>query len=359
MPMKPIIADTRIRRVLASLLFCAMLVVEVAYVGAILRPSRAGAVGGAPWESFRVLEADSTDVIVLGSSHAFAAVDPAVVWRQRGIPSFVLGGPAQMLQVTEYYLREALRTQKPKVVALEMASSSYSPRTFSPSFQAMNVGLMPWSSNKLAASWFATPTDMRFNILVDVWAYHGRWSELSKADFKLKRKNAQATYLKGFNPTMRAKAVPSQPYVRPASDYPIAETGVAYNQDVLRRIARLCAENDVELLLFLTPTGPPESYTFYLNRAAGELASDFGNVRVLDLSAPGAIPGLSYTTDFYDGGHLNWRGAEKTSRVLADYLAAAYGLQDRSADPAYRSWDADASERDAFIVKRGGVLTVE
>lgn len=357
--MKPIIRDTRLRRLLASLLFCAMLIGEVAYAGAVLRPSRAGAVGGAAWESFLALEENSTDVVVFGASHAFAGIDPAVVWRERGIPSFVHGGPAQMLQVTEYYMRETLRTQRPRVFALEVVSASYSTRTFSPAFHAMNVGLMPWSQNKLAASWFATPADMRINVLVDVWSYHGRWSDLTAADFDLERKRNQAAYLKGFNPTTREEAVPSEPFVRPESDYPIAEAGLDYNREVLRRIAQLCADNDIELLLFLTPTGPPESHSFYLEGAAEEIARDFSNVRVLDLSVPGAVPGLSYETDFRDGGHLNWRGAQKASRAFADYLAATYGLPDRGDDPAYSSWDTDAAGRDDYIESRGGDVTSE
>ena len=357
--MRRLLKNSSARRLAASVLFCAMLLAEIVYAGAVLRPERSGAVGGAAWQSYFALEKNTADVLVFGSSHAFAGIDPAVVWRQRGIPAFVLGGPAQMLQVTEYYMREALRTQKPRVFALEMSSSSYSTRTFSPSFHATNVGLMPWSGNKLAASWFATPADMRLNILVDAWTYHGRWSEVTKADFDLEAKNMQATYLKGFNPNTASRVVPSQPYVRPRSDYPVADAGVAYNKETLRRIARLCAQNDIELLLFLTPTAPPQNTTYYMERAAEALAAEFDNVRVLDLSRRGAVPGLLYRSDFMDGGHLNWRGAEKASRVLADYLSATYELPDRREDPAYASWDEDAARRDEFIVKRGGVLTTE
>lgn len=353
--MRPLIRNQTIRRLLASIIFTAMLLAEVVYAGAVLKPVRTGAVGGAAWQSFFALEDNSVDVLVFGSSHAFSGIDPAVIWRERGIPSFILGGPAQMLQVTEYYMRESLRTQKPKVIAVEMASSSYSPRTFSPSFHAINIGLMPFSPNKLAASWFATPADMRVNILLDAWAYHGRWSEITKADFDLEGKIAEATYLKGFVPTMTSKAVSSTPYVRPQSDYPIANAGVAYNRQALRRIAKLLAQNDIELLLFLTPTGPPQNTSYYMDRAAKDLeAQGLDNIRVLDMSASGAVPGLSYKKDFRDGGHLNWRGAQKASATLADYLAETYGLPDRTGEAEYRSWDAAAAERDDYIKRKGG-----
>jgi len=351
--------STRLRRIMGSILFCVMIVAEFTYAGMVLRPSGSGAVGGAAWIAFEELEPDTADVVFFGSSHAFTAVDPAVLWRQRGIPAFVHAGPTQMLEVTEYYMRETLKTQRPRVIALEMASSSYSTRTFRPNFHAMNVGLMPWSENKLAASWFATPPDMRVNILLDVWAYHGRWSELTSADFALGDKDDQATYLMGFNPNTRTEVVESATYIRPESDYPIANAGIAHNRETLRRIAQLCEDNDIELLLFLAPTGPPESLTYYMMSAAEDLQQRYRNVAVLDLSSPGAVPDLSYETDFRDGGHLNWRGAEKVSRVLADFMTDTYDLSDRRSSAAHAAWSDAAAKRDEHIARISGESVAE
>lgn len=347
-----------VHRAVASVVFCALTVVLLWYAGAVLKPGRSGAVGGAAWQGLYALEPDTADVVFYGSSHAFAGIDPSVLWRERGIPSYVHGGPTQMLQVTEYYMRETLRTQHPKVIALEMTSASYSPRTFSREFHTTNVSEMPWSTNKLAASWFATPVDLRVNLLVDVWTYHARWSEITPIDFDLDGKHVQSTYLKGFVPSLRSREVTSQPFVRPADDYPVSDAALAYNREALRRIAQLCDDNDIELLLFLSPTGPPESYTYFLEQSAADLTARFDNVRVLDLSVPGAVPDLSYTTDFRDPGHMNWLGAEKTSRVMADFLADTCGLPDRRDDDAYSQWTADALQRDAYIERMGGTLTV-
>lgn len=344
--------DKRTERVVATLLLCVMLTVEIGYVGMVLRPDRSGAVGGAAWESYKALKPDSLDVVFLGSSHAFCGFDPAEIWRERGIPSFVNAGPAQMLEVSEYYLRESLRTQHPKVVVLEMAPASYSKRTFSPAFHATNVALMPWSANKLGASWNATPVDMRLNILLDAWSFHGRWDGLTARDFDLAAKRKQATYLKGFNPNFRATEVTSTTFVRPESDYALAKAGFDYNIRTLHRIAKLCEERDIQLLCVLAPTGPPEGYTYFLDRAREELGGS-KNVRFLDLSRVGAVEGLSYKTDFLDGGHVNANGAEKTSRTLADYLAETYDLPDRRNQPGFESWDTDAKLTQEYLVKNG------
>jgi hypothetical protein len=213
----------------------------------------------------------------------------------------------------------------------------------------MNIGAMPVSANKLAASWSATPADMRINILSNLWVYHARWPQVTGDDFAVWSRGAETAYLKGFVPSAASMEVSSTPYVRPADDYPISDAALAYNADALRRIAQLTADNDIELLLFLTPTGPPEGYTYFLEQSARALKAEFGHVRVLDLSVPGAVPGLSYETDFRDGGHLNWLGAEKTSRVMARFLSDAYPLADRRGEAAYSSWDADAGARDAYV----------
>src|SRR5512133_1906002 len=111
-------ADQRSPRLLASIVFAAVTLALLAYAGAVLKPGRSGVVDGAAWQSFAALEPNSVDVVFFGSSHAFSGIDPAVIWRERGVPTFVHGGPAQMLQVTEYYMRETLKTQKPQVLAL-------------------------------------------------------------------------------------------------------------------------------------------------------------------------------------------------------------------------------------------------
>ena len=343
--MRPFLRDIRTRRLIASIVFVALTVATIGIATAVLRPES----GGVAWGAFRRLERDTVDVMLFGNSHAFSSIDPAVIWRTHGIPAFVHAGPVQMLDVTEYYIRESLRTQKPRVVALEMSSAAYTEDNFNAAFHTVNINSMPWSANKLAAMVETTPPDMRVNILLELWSSHVRWTELRPRDFNLPGKQRGAPYLRGFVPNFRSEEVTAQPFVASADDRAAAAESVAYNAGALVRIAELCADNDIGLLLVLTPTGPPEQYTHILEEAAGLLEGGAADVRVLDLSAPDAVPGLSYETDFFDGGHLTWRGAEKASSALAAFLADEWGLPDRRDDVTYGVWDADAALRDAFI----------
>lgn len=347
----------QVRRAVYSAVFCVLLAAVLSLAGAVLKPGRSLLTdeAGAAWTGWLEHEPNSIDVAFFGNSHTFNAVDASVLWRREGISSYVLAGPTQPLEVTKYYVREALRTQDLDVVVVELSSITNDRERFVREFHLINVGYMPWSLNKVGAIAFATPPGERQAAACDLWAYHSRWSELTTRDFQLATKNGGDAFLKGWDPRLTSMEVTATPVDRERSiDDSHTVRALAFNAEHLRDIALTCAENDVRLLLVLTPTGPPRGYSAIFDAATEPLLAEFDHVRVLDLSEPGAVPGISYTTDFYDGGHVSHTGAEKTSRVLAEYLAETYGLTDHRSDPAYARWDADARKRDAFLAESLG-----
>ena len=70
-------------------------------------------------KKFYEQDENSIDVLILGSSHAFENFNTGVLWEEQGIASYVLGGSWQPVWNTYYYLKEALKTQKPKLIILE------------------------------------------------------------------------------------------------------------------------------------------------------------------------------------------------------------------------------------------------
>lgn len=337
-------------RLAKALAFIALTLVTLTLAGNVVKPGRSvfAGDGGAAWEDFSAEPDRTLDVVMFGNSHLFDSVDPIEMWRAEGIASFTHGGPAQMLKVTRWWVRETFRTQHPRVVVIEMSSASYADRNYDPEHQIVNVGYMPMSDNRIAAGLLATPRPERTSSLFDVWQYHSRWTELARADFLLTTKGRDDWFMKGYLPKFESRPVSDTPVVRPASD-PFADGLVAYNIEALEDIVSRCERQGTQVLLLVTPTGPPNIYTYYLNLAAEQLAEDHGNVRSLDLSEPGAVPGLSYDRDFFDGGHVNHGGAVKVSRTLARYLAQTYELPDRRTEPDYRAWDEARRLHDSCI----------
>jgi hypothetical protein len=213
---------------------------------------------------------------------------------------------------------------------------------------------MPWSANRVAATMVGTQPGDRVWALLDLWPLHGRPKGLSLSDFDIVGKDRGYEYFKGFKPTMRSKPMTSTPYVPTESRRREADREVAYNMPALRRIVKYAAQNDIQVLLLLTPTSPPGGYSYHLEEVYRRLSSEFDNVKMLDLDKAGAVPGLSYEKDFKDVGHLAYTGAEKTAVALAGFLASTYGLPDRRQEPAYRSWNEDAKAYDSYIRRRAG-----
>ncbi|MEI8080699.1 MAG: hypothetical protein WCI74_02515 [Actinomycetes bacterium] len=336
------LTSTGVRQLLASLLFCAILALALGLTSAVLKPGRSLQDGnaGAAWTGYLAQAPGHLDVVFFGTSHVFDGVDPSQIWRTRGIASYVMAGPAQKLDITKYYVREGLRTQKPKVVVVDLGAVTYEKDRFSRSFHDINVGYMPWGLNKLAAGVLSTPEGERVGALVDLWNYHGRWAELKRTDFNIVGKNgAGDTFMKGWLPLTSSRPVSSTP--QPAAEDTKTLAAVDYNIAALREIAKATQAAGIPLVLTLMPTGPPGAYSSLLERASKPLLAEFDNVHVLDLSLPGAVPGLSYQTDFFDSGHLNYRGSEKASAALANYLATAFAIPDHRGDPAYSAWGTD------------------
>jgi hypothetical protein len=328
---------------------CVLVIAAIAVANAVVKPPRKGDAGGATWASYLALPPNSVDVLFFGTSHAFSSIDPATIWRRGGIPSFVLAGPMQPLSLTEFYVREALRTQRPKLIVLEVSGLSYDASKFNREFHKINVGYMPWDANRVQAALVVSPPGERLGTLLDLWTLHDRGEPLTVKDFDLLGKDAGYEFLKGFKPSFVSREVTSAPYAQTAAARAEADAEVAANLPALRRIAQAAKEAKVPLLLLLTPTSPPGGYSYHLQKAAEALRTDYPDVQVLDLSQEGAVSGLSYQTDFLDGGHLTYLGAEKVGIQLARVLAQAYGLADLRQDPAYASWNADAAARDDYI----------
>ena len=60
------------------------------------------------------------DVIFLGSSHCYCTISPDVLWGNYGIAGFNMTTSGQDKNTTYHLLKEALKTQSPKVVCVEV-----------------------------------------------------------------------------------------------------------------------------------------------------------------------------------------------------------------------------------------------
>ena len=287
-------------------------------------------------DGFYAEKKNDIDLIVIGSSNSFCTVNPLVLYEEYGIAAYDFGSSSQPMNISNLYLKEALRRQNPKVVALEvnmMVGDSINSKN--------EAGLrwgytdIPFSVDKLQCVYQSVGelNAEYFSYIFPVFRYHNRWKELSKIDYTYFYQD-KTNYTKGY---LETQSVTEQAVRLSDYDYEgeawIGEANIA----CLDEMVQLCSKKNVELLLFKSPK---ENWHRYETQAIRALADERG-IQFVDyneLYHNGELE-LDTTADFRDGDHLNDSGAKKVSSHLGAYFKANYELPDRREDVQPNSWD--------------------
>ncbi len=88
------------------------------------------------------------DVLFLGSSMSYRQIYPLELWNEFGIASYNLGSSEQIIPLSYYILQHALRTQKPKVVVVDMGMCIVEKKNFSDARLHQVWDNLSWSKSK-------------------------------------------------------------------------------------------------------------------------------------------------------------------------------------------------------------------
>ena len=291
--------------------------------------------GVRPMENYYALPEDTVDVLMLGSSHIGMNVDPSILWQERGIASYVCWAGMQPTWNTYYYLRECLKTQRPKVIVMDtyLATNDLEYSDYEAMVKTL-VG-MRFSRDKLEAIKASASPEYLSSVMLGFPTYHYRYSDLSESDFQY--------YFWQKDPSLQT--VPSsQDLVEPISilDTSAVTDSAALTEksgDYFMRIIDHCQEQGVPLVLVTAPYELTEIEQQRYNTIA-EIAAERG-IPFLNFNEFYSDLGIDPQTDFRDPGHLNDSGIAKYSTWLADYLHSHYELPDRREDSSH-IWNQDA-----------------
>ena len=365
------------KHLLRTLLFFAIGAVLLLLVQTVFIPQYLGGNTGKPkdmlGEYYELRSETDLQVVFVGSSHAYCGVDPMRIYEDTGIVSYNLSSAAQSIPESFYLLKMLFKTQKPELVFLDASSLFTDEAEEDYNFQIRyrylldNMGL---SRDRLELARHYTsllPEGSRLEGFIGAYVpllyYHSRWDELTREDFMPDR--AKNYYSKGYvmmPSTVGASwdSVGMMNYVadllstredrrwsftdgdvstKPKDDEPAYSA--AFDEGAmssLREIMALCEENGAELILFKIPDAlPPQYYssawTEIRSEMTRETAAELG-LEFLDLLYDVDLE-IDWSADTIDQGmHLNYLGAQKVSRYLADYLANEKQLSGRT-DPVY------------------------
>ena len=291
------------------LVFALVVSLFIAFATPILRPRRLS--HGAMWESFLAEEKDTLGALFLGSSLAYCDVIPALIYEKSEIPSFVLASPVQPMPLSYFYLCEALKTQSPSLVAIEVSQLYMDSIDV---YTQVGIDYMPFGKNKLRAIFSSEADNIRGELLFPMEVYHSRWDELSRDDFSRAGVDMLAGYTYLSDATGKAAAN------REVLDASIEEekAKIDRNYSYLDKIHSLCRERGIVLFCFLSPSADAlgEAETAEIARYLEKSGVPF-----VDYSHADASESLGLSeSDWFDSSHLNVEGAKKLTTALCDEL---------------------------------------
>ena len=317
----------RIIRIVCGVLLLALLIAFTARAGYVLMPNYPAF--GSGWNMYRQEPENSLDVLYFGSSLCYCDVAPTAVWEETGLTGFVMGGPEQTPAMTYFYIREALKSQKPSVVCLELSGFCFRRYT---NYTKVNVGYMPWSLNRLGATLFAAEPEERLGLFFPLHNYHERWKGFGQL-FQ-PRADEIVDLNAGYTLLTETRAQESR------GPRTFSQTEEVFEEHLswLPRIRDYCEDRGVELVLFQVPSCAwiPEEKLQRIRETAGP------TVPVWDFTEDFEAIGLDMETDFYDDLHTNLRGAVKFSAFLGRRLAERYDFAPVACDEALWRQRVDA-----------------
>lgn len=322
-----------LKRTLALLLVLLLTLGTVAITDRVLLIKRYD--GVKPMQSFYAQTPGTVDVLLLGNSHMGVHVDTATLWQEYGISAFALWGGVQPMWNSYHFLVEALKTQTPKAVVLEIGGLSYDWEYADEATQLKNVAGMRLSRNKWEAVKVTAPQDRWASLLLGLPLYHQRYGELTAEDFDY------FPWSKGLENYKGSFALYGHGNFDLGDTAAITELAEISTKslDYLERIVALCRAENIPLVLVKTPTVDLKKYEPYCN-AVEQLAQREG-LPFYDFNRMGEQTGIT-GEDFYFDTHLNLNGARKLSRCLAELLRSTVELTDHRGDEAYASWEVNA-----------------
>lgn len=288
---------------------------------------------------------NTVDVLMLGSSHVYMNIEPGVLWSEYGVSSYDLGGGIQPMWNTFYYLKEALKTQRPKLIVMEAYMTTFAEEYGDNGRAVSNTFGMKWSWDKIEAMRLSAPPDKLSSFILSYTQYHARTQDLSREDFlENKGDEARYGYWKGSLPmlvTLDSYEWPT--YLQTRERVSMAEK----TEEWYRKTIELAQSAGVPLLIMVVPYPLVTEQQQAVYNTAADIALEY-DVPFVNFHQDIEALGLDASKDYYDGLHLNIWGAKKFSQFLGNYLTDHYDLPDHRGDPDYQSWEANARYMSAY-----------
>lgn len=270
-------------------------------------------------KGFYALEENTIDVLFMGTSHTYYGFNPSILYKETGLSSYVFAGECQPISVTYHYLVEALKTQSPSLIVLDVFA------LLPTSYVCQNNGIIKknlesfnFSKNKFEALSLIEGENI-FENLLDISIYKERWTELTERDFHFPLQehfNSRFGFTSGF-------PYGEQIYYREQYSTNEVQELDGLAMEYLIKFFELAKANNIEVYVVKTPyhqTEEERKMTNYIFQVAKEYGfSNFDYNQILDE--------LDYVYE-RDGDcwHCHIRGAWKLTHYFSEIIKRHFDI---------------------------------
>lgn len=315
-------------------------------------------------KEFKKLPNNSVQVLFIGTSHVAYGVSPMELYESTGIVSYNLGTSNQGLDSSYMALREAYKTQSPKIVFLDVSklddfsyfTSDIKMLRDNIAFGKNKLNFILAEGNGYSISENINYLPQRMKDLLPFYEYHSRWSELSANSFKRDVKKQYFTM--GYNIFSVIQSYNSLKSVEDDLVERITVRNVKksciYNDGIYNKIAddqnplydphineasiryitaikNICDEHGSELVLTKIPSIDfPQFYKGCWTKIKHNMVLQFADelgLKFFDLKYDVDCE-LDWSEDTVDSGrHLNLLGARRITKVYEQWILKNYKIK--------------------------------
>ncbi|MCR4924808.1 MAG: hypothetical protein K5917_00805 [Clostridiales bacterium] len=288
--------------------------------------------GITPMQNFYAQKQNTVDVLFCGPS-LMGELGMDELWYDYGIAGYNLWGSGEPFWNCYFGLKEALKSQKPRVVVLEVSPASYQFEYSDNTGQLVNTQGMKFGKNFLDAIRVSTPKEKYLELFFGIQTFHWRFKELSRDDFLHFTWIQDCITDKGsfhyYHNNAKMDLTDISSIVEFKNLYPKAE-------EYLRLFIEYAQQRKIQVLLIKTPSINRMAEAPFYN-CVSKIADEYG-VKFIDTNRVSDEIGFELD-DSADGGHINVRGMWKCTSYIGNVLRNEYNVPDRRGEKQYISYE--------------------
>lgn len=292
------------------------------------------------FREYYALPSHTVDVVCTGTSAVQRGWISPIAYKRHAIASYSLATASQPFCLTKHVMKEAIRTQKPRVFVIDLRGAIKNPGNMRDSFirrvtDNMSDSLVRWTAIKETLSYISPDND---NVDVDDISYYiklAKYHELynpAKVPMEVGVK-----YFSGF-----AYYEPTYYMVKPQKDVGVQRAKRKIDKDcqnVLNDLLDYCDTIDSKVVFTLMPFSGTRKQIRKLNSVVKTVEKrGYECINFMDEEHRNTLE-LDYDKIFYNSNHTNYYGSKKITTYICRYLRKNYNLPNRKLDIRNGAWD--------------------